>query len=159
MTLGADRDPPKLNGVLETVLYVDDLDRATAFYEDVLGLATLAKDSRFRAYDVAGRSVLLLFKRGATLETVSCPAEPFRPMTGTDPCTSPSRFQPKTSRPGSGALGSTGSRSKGGPDGRGAPRASISGTRTGICSSLPHRGCGLPIRHKELDVRLPHAYI
>ena len=46
---------------------MDDLDRATAFYEDVLGLATLAKDSRFRAYDVAGRSVLLLFKRGATL--------------------------------------------------------------------------------------------
>jgi catechol 2,3-dioxygenase-like lactoylglutathione lyase family enzyme len=85
VTLGADRDPPKLNGVLETVLYVDDLDRATAFYEDVLGLATLAKDSRFRAYDVAGRSVLLLFKRGATLETVTLPGGTIPPHDGHGP--------------------------------------------------------------------------
>ena len=56
---------PKLGRVLETALYVDDLDRAAAFYEQVLGLAAISKDSRFRAYDVDGTSVLLLFKRGA----------------------------------------------------------------------------------------------
>ena len=61
---------PRLNGVLETALYVEDLERAARFYEETLGLSALAKDARFRAYDVGGRSVLLVFRRGATLETV-----------------------------------------------------------------------------------------
>jgi catechol 2,3-dioxygenase-like lactoylglutathione lyase family enzyme len=73
---------PKLNGILETSLYVDDMDRAAAFYEEVLGLATLANDSRFRAYDVAGREVLLLFLRGATLETVTLPGGTIPPHDG-----------------------------------------------------------------------------
>ena len=30
---------PKLDGILETALYTDDMERAQAFYEDVLGLA------------------------------------------------------------------------------------------------------------------------
>lgn len=64
---------PKLAGVIETALYVDDLDRAVAFYQDILGLAALNEDARFAAFDVNGRSVLLLFKRGATLETVDLP--------------------------------------------------------------------------------------
>src|SRR5215218_8484262 len=67
------RPAPKLNGVLETALYVDDLERAARFYEDVLVLPALTSDSRFRAYDVGGRSVLLLFRRGATLETIRLP--------------------------------------------------------------------------------------
>ncbi len=29
---------PKLDGILETALYTDDMARAQAFYEDVLGL-------------------------------------------------------------------------------------------------------------------------
>lgn len=62
---------PTLDGVLETCLYVDDLDRAAHFYEQVLTLPRIAGDGdRFRAYDVGGRSVLLLFRRGGTLETV-----------------------------------------------------------------------------------------
>jgi catechol 2,3-dioxygenase-like lactoylglutathione lyase family enzyme len=64
------RAVPTLDRVIETCLYVDDLDRAGAFYEDVLGLAAMTGDARFRAYDVGGKSVLLLFRRGATLETV-----------------------------------------------------------------------------------------
>src|SRR5205085_9744770 len=32
------RDMPKLDGVLETALYTDDMERARAFYEAVLGL-------------------------------------------------------------------------------------------------------------------------
>ena len=59
---------PKLSGVIETALYVDDLDRARTFYEKVLGLEALTADSRFVAYDVGGRSVLLLFRRGSTPE-------------------------------------------------------------------------------------------
>ena len=34
-----------LDRVLETCLYVDDLDRAARFYEDVLGLAALTSDA------------------------------------------------------------------------------------------------------------------
>ena len=64
---------PKLSGVIETALYVDDLDRARAFYQDVLGLAAMTSDARFAAFDVGGRNVLLLFRRGSTLEPVHLP--------------------------------------------------------------------------------------
>jgi len=74
-----------LDRVLETCLYVDDLDRAARFYEDVLGLAALTSDSRFRAYDVGGQSVLLLFRRGATLETVHMPGGTIPPHDGHGP--------------------------------------------------------------------------
>jgi len=57
---------PALSGILETALHVDDLDRASDFYERVLGLQRIAGDARFRVYSVAGRDVLLLFKRGET---------------------------------------------------------------------------------------------
>jgi catechol 2,3-dioxygenase-like lactoylglutathione lyase family enzyme len=64
---------PKLDGVLETALYTDDIERARAFYEDVLGLKPLFTDARLRAYGVASRSVLLIFKRGAATQTVTIP--------------------------------------------------------------------------------------
>ena len=57
----------KLDRVIETSLYVDDLDRAAKFYEQVLGLTALTSDKRFRAYDVGGQSVLLLFRPGGTI--------------------------------------------------------------------------------------------
>lgn len=76
---------PKLDRVLETALYVDDLDRAAEFYEQVLELAALTQDSRFRAYDVGGTNVLLLFLRGATLETVQMPGGTIPPHDGHGP--------------------------------------------------------------------------
>lgn len=76
---------PTLNGVLETALYVDDLDRAARFYEDVLGLSPLTGDSRFRAYDAGGRSVLLLFLRGTTLHMVTVPGGTIPPHDGNGP--------------------------------------------------------------------------
>jgi catechol 2,3-dioxygenase-like lactoylglutathione lyase family enzyme len=76
---------PKLSGVIETALYVDDLDRARAFYTDVLGLAPLTSDSRFAAFDVGGRNVLLLFRRGSTLETVHLPGGTIPPHDGNGP--------------------------------------------------------------------------
>jgi len=76
---------PKLDRVIETALYVDDLDRAARFYEDVLQLSVLTADSRFRAYDVGGHSVLLLFRRGATLETVRLPGGTIPPHDGHGP--------------------------------------------------------------------------
>ncbi|MBN8959586.1 MAG: VOC family protein [Rhizobiales bacterium] len=76
---------PKLSGVIETALYVDDLARAIAFYRDILGLTALNQDARFAAFDVGGRSVLLLFKRGATLETVHLPGGTIPPHDGHGP--------------------------------------------------------------------------
>jgi catechol 2,3-dioxygenase-like lactoylglutathione lyase family enzyme len=76
---------PKLAGVIETALYVDDLARAVVFYRDILGLAALNQDTRFAAFDVGGRSVLLLFKRGATLETVHLPGGTIPPHDGHGP--------------------------------------------------------------------------
>lgn len=74
-----------LDRVLETSLYVDDLDRAGRFYEQVLELRSLTSDARFRAYDVGGRSVLLLFRRGFTLETVRMPGGTIPPHDGHGP--------------------------------------------------------------------------
>jgi catechol 2,3-dioxygenase-like lactoylglutathione lyase family enzyme len=76
---------PKLERVIETCLYVDDLDRAANFYEQVLALTVLTQDARFRAYDVGGRSVLLLFRRGATLQTVHMPGGTVPPHDGHGP--------------------------------------------------------------------------
>jgi catechol 2,3-dioxygenase-like lactoylglutathione lyase family enzyme len=55
-------------GILETSLYVDDLDRARRFYEDVFGLVPMVSNQRICALDVNGRSVLLLFRRGMSLD-------------------------------------------------------------------------------------------
>jgi catechol-2,3-dioxygenase len=76
---------PKLAGVIETALYVDDLGRTSAFYTEVLGLVALTSDSRFVAFDVGGRNVLLLFHRGSTLETVRLPGGTIPPHDGHGP--------------------------------------------------------------------------
>lgn len=73
---------PEISGVLETALYVDDLDRARAFYESVFGLSALYSDQRMCAFDVSGRSVLLLFRRGASTETVILPGGTIPPHDG-----------------------------------------------------------------------------
>ncbi|KRR23087.1 VOC family protein [Bradyrhizobium retamae] len=76
---------PKLFGVIETALYVDDLDRARAFYEEVLSLEALTADPRFVAFDVGGRSVLLLFRRGSAPETIQLPGGTIPPHDGSGP--------------------------------------------------------------------------
>jgi catechol 2,3-dioxygenase-like lactoylglutathione lyase family enzyme len=61
-------NPLALQGILETSLYVDDMDRARRFYEQVFGLVTMLASERLCALDVNGRSVLLLFQRGMSLD-------------------------------------------------------------------------------------------
>lgn len=58
--------PPPLTGILETALYVADLDRAERFYADLFGFPRLLRDARLCAFGVAERDVLLLFLRGAS---------------------------------------------------------------------------------------------
>src|SRR5829696_2175807 len=76
---------PRLNGVLETALYVDDLPRARRFYEDVLGLKPVFADQRLCAFAVAPKGVLLLFPRGGSLETVVMPGGTIPPHDGSGP--------------------------------------------------------------------------
>lgn len=65
---------PTLTGIIETALYVDDMERASKFYEDILGLRRIGGEAdRLHAYSVANRSVLLLFKRGATAQPIETP--------------------------------------------------------------------------------------
>ena len=77
--------PPVLRDVKETALYVDDRERAKAFYSDVLGLEPVAVDWRFCALDVNGRHVLLLFLRGASLDVTQLPGGVIPPHDGAGP--------------------------------------------------------------------------
>ncbi|RVU16620.1 VOC family protein [Methylobacterium oryzihabitans] len=76
---------PEIAGILETVLYVDDLDRAAAFWGGPMGLTCLHADHRMRAYDVAGRGVLLLFPRGGSLHPIETPGGTIPPHDGSGP--------------------------------------------------------------------------
>lgn len=76
---------PGVNGVLETCLYVDDLARAERFYEGLLGFPKMHGDSRFAALNVAGRDVLLLFKRGETTQPIETPGGIIPPHDGLGP--------------------------------------------------------------------------
>ena len=76
---------PTLRAVLETALYVDDLARAREFYEGSLGLSLLRADHRMCAFDVGGRSVLLLFQRGGSAQTTTVPGGTIPPHDGQGP--------------------------------------------------------------------------
>lgn len=76
---------PKLDAILETALYVDDLARAAAFYEDVLRLPVIHADKRMRAFDVNGRGVLLLFVRGGSAQPIEIPGGVIPPHDGSGP--------------------------------------------------------------------------
>jgi catechol 2,3-dioxygenase-like lactoylglutathione lyase family enzyme len=78
--------PPPINGVIETILYVDDLPRAVAFYRDVLGLRLMSGDpARFQSLDSGAGRVLLLFKRGGTLVPTTVPGGVIPPHDGHGP--------------------------------------------------------------------------
>ena len=57
---------PELRGVLETSLYVGDLERSREFYTRLLSFPVLLQDDRFCALGVCGQ-VLLLFRKEATI--------------------------------------------------------------------------------------------
>ena len=71
--------------MLETALYVADLDKAAAFYADVMGLACIHADHRMRAYDVGGNGVLPLFPQGGSLQPVETPGGSIPPYDGSGP--------------------------------------------------------------------------
>jgi catechol 2,3-dioxygenase-like lactoylglutathione lyase family enzyme len=76
---------PRLTGLLETALYVDDLDRSIDFYASLFTLPMLVRDERFCAFSVGERQVLLLFKRGATTSPLPTPGGVIPPHDGAGP--------------------------------------------------------------------------
>jgi catechol-2,3-dioxygenase len=64
---------PPLSHLLETSLYVDDLGVARAFYQRVFGLATLLEDERMVALALPASAVLLLFRRGGSVQPSATP--------------------------------------------------------------------------------------
>ncbi len=72
---------PPVNRILETSLYVADLDRSEGFYRRLFGFETLLRDHRMCALAVPGRQVLL-FAQGRSTEPSSTPFGPIPPHDG-----------------------------------------------------------------------------
>jgi catechol 2,3-dioxygenase-like lactoylglutathione lyase family enzyme len=65
--------PLKIDGILESSLYVSDLTRSTRFYQEVFGFPVISEfGERGCAMHAGTRQVLLLFKKGAS-RTISSP--------------------------------------------------------------------------------------
>jgi catechol 2,3-dioxygenase-like lactoylglutathione lyase family enzyme len=68
-----DEPMPPIVQIVETAVYVDDLERAAAFYRDVLGLVLLAQEAGRSAFFRVGDTVLLLFNPDETIEAGHLP--------------------------------------------------------------------------------------
>ena len=64
---------PRVGGVLETALYVEDPDRSSAFYERVFGFEPFLREERMAGLGVPGGQVLLLFRRGGSAQSSATP--------------------------------------------------------------------------------------
>jgi catechol 2,3-dioxygenase-like lactoylglutathione lyase family enzyme len=73
---------PRISQILETSLYVEDLDRSRAFYERICGFSVFFADGRMCAMEVPGEQVLLLFRHGMTDEPAPGPGGMIPPHHG-----------------------------------------------------------------------------
>ena len=72
-----------IDRVLETSLYVSDLQRSRSFYEGLFGFKTLLIDAPLCTLGVPGRQVLLLFLQGASEQPNPVPGGTVPPHGGT----------------------------------------------------------------------------
>jgi|SRR5579883_1553268 len=73
---------PTINGVLETALYVEDVERSIAFYQKLFGFPLMLQEERIGALNVADHQVLLLFKKGASTQPMPYPGGTIPPHDG-----------------------------------------------------------------------------
>ena len=71
-----------VDGVLETSLYVDNLERASGFYTGLFGFKVLVSDARMEALSVSAKQVLLLFLKGASTSVSRTPVGALPPHDG-----------------------------------------------------------------------------
>jgi len=57
---------PKLNALLETALYVEDLERSVTFYKTIFEFEPISSSERLCALSISDRYVLLLFLKGGS---------------------------------------------------------------------------------------------
>ena len=76
---------PRVSRQLESSLYVADLARSRAFYENVFGFETLLDEERMVGLAVPGGSMLLLFRRGGSVTPSPVPGGLIPPHDGHGP--------------------------------------------------------------------------
>ncbi len=74
-----------IDGILETELYVDDLDAAETFYGNLLGLEKISRASNRHIFFRCGSGILLIFNRTETIKPPSPDALPVPPHGTTGP--------------------------------------------------------------------------
>lgn len=75
-------DAPRISRQLESSLYVADPDTSAAFYQRVFGFEALLREDRMVSLAVPGGSVLLLFRRGGSVEPSPVPGGVIPPHDG-----------------------------------------------------------------------------
>lgn len=75
-------DAPRISRQLESSLYVADPDASAAFYQRVFGFEALLREDRMVGLAVPGGSVLLLFRRGGSVEPSPVPGGVIPPHDG-----------------------------------------------------------------------------
>ena len=73
---------PRTTGILETSLYVEDVERSTRFYQQLFDCEVILEEDRLHALSIAGRDVLLLFKRGGSTQPSAYPGGIIPPHDG-----------------------------------------------------------------------------
>ena len=146
--------------LLETSLYVADLERSYDFYKRVLGLGpdveiTAQKESqkRFRPLQIPGGQVLLLFLEVLPRPRRFFPEARSRHTTAMDGFIWRSPSPPPRSTLGESVCNRTEYQSKARWSGRAAARASTSGIPTVILWNLPRLDCG-----RSIDERGSYAF-
>jgi catechol 2,3-dioxygenase-like lactoylglutathione lyase family enzyme len=76
---------PKVTGLLETCLYVEDVEKSARFYEDLFAFRRMDASDRYCAFAVGEHGVLLLFLRGATRKPITMPGGVIPPHDGNGP--------------------------------------------------------------------------
>jgi len=64
---------PNVNGISETALYVDDINRSVKFYETIFSFEVMQTEERLAALNIKKGQVLLLFKKGASVKPLKTP--------------------------------------------------------------------------------------
>lgn len=64
---------PRIDGIVESCLYSNDLSRSIRFYRDQLGLRLIESGERLCVFSVADKQVLIVFRRGGKPEPVPTP--------------------------------------------------------------------------------------